>query len=328
MNKNSIIYLLIGIVVGGLTVFILFGENRFSSDEHNSSEVAHNEEGDEHGNEEEGHSEAINISDKVMQEFGIELQSAGEGKIAVHKDLTGEIVLNPDNIAHIVPRFGGIVKSVYKKIGDSIKKGEKIATIESNESLVSYDVTSSIDGTILELHMTPGELIGDAQHIVLVANLTNVWAELNIYQQDLGKVKVGQNVEITSPHSKTVFKGKLFYISPVVDEATRTAVARVKLNNKRGTWKPGMFISGSVLTNYKTVNIAVPVNAIQILNNQKVVFVSGAEGFQPQVVTLGMENNKLIEVIDGLHAGDKYVAKGAYTFKSEILKESFGGDEH
>ena len=328
MNKNNLIYLLIGIVVGGLTVFILFGENRFSSDEHNSSEVAHNEEGDEHGNEEEGHSEAINISDKVMQEFGIELQSAGEGKIAVHKDLTGEIVLNPDNIAHIVPRFGGIVKSVYKKIGDSIKKGEKIATIESNESLVSYDVTSSIDGTILELHMTPGELIGDAQHIVLVANLTNVWAELNIYQQDLGKVKVGQNVEITSPHSKTVFKGKLFYISPVVDEATRTAVARVKLNNKRGTWKPGMFISGSVLTNYKTVNIAVPVNAIQILNNQKVVFVSGAEGFQPQVVTLGMENNKLIEVIDGLHAGDKYVAKGAYTFKSEILKESFGGDEH
>ena len=327
MNKNSIIYLLIGIVVGGLTVFILFGENRFSSDEHNSSEVAHNEEGDEHGNEEEGHSEAINISDEVMKEFGIEVNIANKGKIAVHKELTGEIVLNPDNIAHIVPRFGGIVKSVYKKIGDSIKKGEKIATIESNESLVSYDVTSSIDGTILELHMTPGELIGDAQHIVLVANLTNVWAELNIYQQDLGKVKVGQNVEITSPHTKNVFKGKLFYISPVVDEATRTAVARVKLNNSRGTWKPGMFISGSVLTDYKTVKIAVPVNAIQILNNQKVVFVSGAEGFQPQVVTLGMENNKLIEVIDGLHAGDKYVSKGAYTFKSEILKESFGGDE-
>ncbi len=324
MNKNNLIYLLIGIVVGGLTVFILFGENRFSSDEHNLSKVAHNEEGDEHGHE--GHSEAINISDEVMKEFGIEVKIASKGKIAVHKDLTGEIVLNPDNIAHIVPRFGGIVKSVYKKIGDSIKKGEKIATIESNESLVSYDVTSSIDGTILELHMTPGELIGDAQHIVLVANLTNVWAELNIYQQDLGKVKIGQNVEITSPHSKTVFKGKLFYISPVVDEATRTAIARVKLNNTRGTWKPGMFISGRVFTNYRTVNIAVPVNAIQILNSQEVVFVSGAEGFQPQVVTLGMENNKLIEVIDGLHAGDKYVAKGAYTFKSEILKESFGGD--
>ena len=327
MNKNSIIYLLIGIVVGGLAVFILFGENTFSSDEHNSTEVTHNDEGNEHEGVEE-HSEAINISDEVMKEFGIEVKIASKGKIAVHKELTGEIVLNPDNIAHIVPRFGGIVKSVYKKTGDSIKKGEKIATIESNESLVSYDVKSSIDGTILELHMTSGELIGDVQHIVLIANLSNVWAELNIYQQDIGTIKVGQDIEITSPHSKTVFKGKLFYISPIVDEATRTAVARVKLNNTRGTWKPGMFISGSVLTNYKTVNIAVPVNAVQILNSQKVIFVSGEEGFTPQVVTLGMENSKLIEVIDGLHSGDKYVSKGAYTFKSEILKESFGGDEH
>jgi cobalt-zinc-cadmium efflux system membrane fusion protein len=89
-----------------------------------------------------------------------------------------------------------------------------------------------------------------------------------------------------------------------------------------------MFISGSVLTSNKSVEIAVPVNAVQMVNSQKVIFVRGDEGFRPQVVTLGIENSKLIEVIDGLHNGDKYVAKGAYTFKSEILKESFGGDEH
>ncbi len=320
MNKNNLIYLLIGIVIGGFALFIFSGKSFSSHDEHGAMEM-------EHSDEHEGHSEAINISDEVMKEFGIEVKTANVGKIALHKVLTGEIVLNPYSVAHIVPRFTGIVKAVYKKIGDSIKKGDKIATIESNESLVSYDVTSSIDGTILELHMTPGELIGDALHIVLIANLTNVWAELNIYQQDLGKVKVGQDVEITSPHSEMVFKGKLFYISPVVDEATRTAVARVKLNNTRGTWKPGMFISGNVLTNYKTAKIAVPVNAVQMLNGQKIIFVSGDEGFTPQVVTLGMKNNKLIEVIDGLHSGDRYVSKGAYTFKSEILKKSFGGDE-
>jgi cobalt-zinc-cadmium efflux system membrane fusion protein len=290
--------------------------------------MVENEQHESEEHEGEGHSEFINISDEVMTEFGIEVQTASEGNIAVHKDLTGEIVPDPNSVAHIVPRFAGVVKAVYKNIGDNVNNGDKIATIESNESLVSYDVISSIDGTILELHMTPGELIGDAQHVVIVADLTNVWAELNIYQQDLGEIKVGQNVEITSPHSKNVFKGKLFYISPVVEEATRTAVARVKLNNKSGTWKPGMFISGSALTSYKSVKIAVPVNAVQMVNSQKVIFVRGDEGFRPQVVTLGIENSKLIEVIDGLHNGDKYVAKGAYTFKSEILKESFGGDEH
>ena len=325
MNKNNVIYLLIGVVVGGLAMFILFGGNTLSSDENSSVEIGHN---DEDGHSEEGHSEGMNISDEVMQEFGIEVQTASEGNIAIHKNLTGEIVPNPYNVAHIVPRFAGIVKAVYKKIGDSIKKGDKIATIESNESLVSYDVTSSIDGTILKLHMTPGELVGGNNHIVMVADLNNVWAELSIYQQDLGKIKVGQNVEITSPHSNTLFKGKLFYISPIVDEATRTSVARVKLSNRKGTWKPGMFISGNVLTSYKKVKIAVPKNAVQMLDGEKVIFVNSSEGFTPQVVALGMENSKLIEVIEGLHTGDKYVSKGAYTFKSEILKESFGGHGH
>ncbi|MCF6271015.1 MAG: efflux RND transporter periplasmic adaptor subunit [Melioribacteraceae bacterium] len=335
-KKNKFIFLFIGIVIGvviALTSTYLFdigiaGGSHKENHEMNESGHDHENEADvedEHGEEPHGDEESINISDEVMKEFGIELQIAGGGNIAVHKDLTGEIVPNTYNVAHIVPRFAGIVKEVYQRIGDNIKKGDKIATIESNESLVTYDVISSIDGTILELHMTPGELIGDDKHIVMVANLNNVWAELSIYQQDLGKIKVGQNVEITSPHSETVFKGKLFYISPIVDEATRTAFARVKLNNTKGIWKPGMFISGSVLTNYKKVKIAVPVNAIQILDGERVIFINDNGGFRPQVVTLGLENNNLIEVIDGLHVGEEYVSKGAYTFKSEILKESFGG---
>ncbi len=332
-NKNKLIFLLVGIVIGAVVViagFTLFdNESKASSNFVSKSVENHENDSEEHGNEQgEEHSEVIKISNEVRKEFGIEVKTANSGKVVAHKDLTGEIVPNPYNVAHIVPRFAGIVKNVYKKIGDNVKKGDKIATIESNESLVQYDVTSSIDGTIIELHMTPGELIGDEKHIVVVANLKNVWAELNVYQKDLGEVKVGQTVEIISPHTNSVFKGKLFYISPIVDEATRTAVARVKLNNLTGMWKPGMFVSGKVFTSYKKVNVAVPPNAVQILEGQKVIFVEGEEGFRPQVVTLGLENSKLVEVLDGLHIGDKYVAKGAYTFKSEILKESFGGHGH
>lgn len=327
MNKNNLIYLIIGILIGGIASFFLF-DGISGKDEIHGTEITQTMHNDEHPEKEEEHSDVIKISDKVMKEFGIEVKTAGKGKLQIHKDLTGEIVPNPYKVAHIVPRFTGIVKSVYKKIGDEVKKGDKIAVIESNESLVKYEVTSSIDGTILELHMTPGELIGDDRHIVMVANLKMVWAELNVYQQDLGEVKVGQAVEITSPHSNTVFKGKLFYISPTVDEATRTAVARVKLDNSRGVWKPGMFVSGKVFTSFKTVDVAVPKNAVQILEDQKVVFVQGDGGFRPQVITLGIENDRLVEILDGLHVGDKYVAKGAYTFKSEILKESFGGHGH
>jgi cobalt-zinc-cadmium efflux system membrane fusion protein len=90
-----------------------------------------------------------------------------------------------------------------------------------------------------------------------------------------------------------------------------------------------MFVSGKVFTSKKRVDIAVPKNAVQIFDGQKVVFVKSDKGFAPQAVTLGIENDKAVEILDGLHQGDKYVAKGAYTFKSELLKESFGGgDDH
>ncbi|NOX18522.1 MAG: efflux RND transporter periplasmic adaptor subunit [Chlorobi bacterium] len=324
MNKNNIIFLIIGILIGASAAFIIFGTEEAVADY--SIETHDEDHADERGGEPgEEHSEFINIPNETMKEFGIEIKTAGSGELTVHKDLTGEIVPNPYKVAHIVPRFAGVVKEVFKKIGDRVKKGDKIAVIESNESLVRYDVTSSINGTILELHMTPGELIGDDKHIVMVANLKTVWAELNIYQQDLGEVKVGQKVEISSPHSKNVFQGKLFYISPTVNEATRTAVARVRLDNSGGIWKPGMFVSGKVFTSRKKVNVAVPKNAVQILDGQKVVFVKSEKGFAPQAVTLGIENGKAVEILDGLHQGDKYVAKGAYTFKSELLKESFGG---
>ncbi len=319
MKKNTkYVFLFTGIVIGALLT--LGAIALFSGSAENDGIIKTEP-------VEEEHNKAINIPPKVMREFGIEVQTAGPEKLTLHKDLTGEIVPNPYEVAHIVPRFAGIVKSVYKKIGDKVEKGDVIAVIESNESLVQYKVKSLISGTILELHMTPGELIGDEQHVVKVANLKDVWAELNVYQKDLGEVKIGQRVEIFSPHSRNVFRGKLFYISPVVNEATRTAITRVKLDNRKGIWKPGMFISGKVFTSTRTVPIAVPKNAVQILNGQKVVFVKSEKGFEPQPVTLGIENGDFVEILDGLHTGDKYVSKGAYTFKSEILKDSFGGDE-
>ncbi len=314
--KYTSIGLLIGLIIGYFLINISGTESE-----------AHMIE-DEHESHEEEHSEIIDIPDSVLNEFGVQVSIAGPGEIIVHKDLTGEIIPNPYNVAHIVPRFRGVVKAVYKKIGDRVRKGDKIALIESNESLVQYDVTSSIDGTILELHMTPGELIGDEKHVVTVANLRSVWAELNVYQKDLGDVKIGQLVEVESPHTNFVFRNKLFYISPTVNEETRTAIARVKLNNNKGVWKPGMFVSGKVYISSKKVNVAVPKDAIQILEGQKVVFVKEEDGFKPRIISIGLENENLVEILDGLHVGERYISKGAFTFKSEILKESFGGHGH
>ena len=84
--------------------------------------------------------------------------------------------------------------------------------------------------------MTPGELIGDDEHAVTIVDLSSVWAELNVYQKDLNTIKVGQGVQV-SYDDDNLFPGEIFYLSPIVDDHTRTTAARVRLSNTSGIWK-------------------------------------------------------------------------------------------
>ena len=274
--------------------------------------------------EHEVHNETIQLTADEQKEFGIELAVAGPGELERHVDLTGEIDIDPDRLAHIFPRFPGIVKKVNKNIGDPVKKDEILAIVESNESLSPYSITSLIDGTVLDLHLTPGEVISDTDHKITIADLSRVWANLNIYQKDLAFIKPGRKVVISAgPGTKTA-TGTISYISPVVDERTRTATARVVLPNSDGRWKPGLFISAQVIIGKDPVAILVPKTALQTFENQTVVFVKDKEGFHPQIVRIGRSNTKAVEIVDGLEPGQQYVSKGGFTIKAELQKESFG----
>jgi len=296
-----------------------------------SPEAEHEHKAETHVESEEAHAQEdlVQLSDAELKEFGIEIATAGPGDLERHVDLTGEIDIDPDRLAHIFPRFPGVVKKVNVKIGDPVKKGQVLAVIESNESLAPYEISSLIDGTVLDMHLTPGEVISDADHKITVADLTHVWANLNVYQKDLPFIKIGRKVEISAgPGTKTT-SGAISYISPVVDEKTRTATARVVLPNRDGNWKPGLFISARVIIGKDPVAILAPKTALQTFENQTVVFVKDKEGFHPQIVRIGRSNTKAVEIIHGLEAGQQYVSKGGFTIKAELQKESFGeGHEH
>ena len=282
----------------------------------------------EEHNETEEHSEVIKLSDEVMKEFGIEVKEAGPGVIKNHIDLTGEIKAEPSKISHIVPRFSGIVQQVNKTVGEKVSKGEVLAIIESNESLTTYEVQSLIDGTIIELHMTQGELIGTEAHAFTIANLDKVWAMLSVYQKDLDKIRLGQYAKVSVGSIDTEESGTISYLSPIVDEKNRTASSRVILNNRSGKWRPGMFVTAKVYVSETNAPVVIEKNALQTIDDKPVVFVKEGDGFIPQRVKVGKENDDNVEILSGLKSGQKYVSKGAFTLKAEILKESFGGDEH
>jgi cobalt-zinc-cadmium efflux system membrane fusion protein len=317
-------------LIGILSITLLLAFAAGCSDDENRNESVKTEKLSEAEgqNKNEEHSEVIVLTEKAMREFDIEVKVAGPGVIKTHIDLTGEIIAEPSRISHIIPRFNGIVKEVYKTVGDKVSKGEKLALIESNESLTIYEVQSLISGTIIEMHMTQGELIGNEAHAFTIADLNKVWATFNIYQKDLGKIRVGQRALVSVGSMDIEEIGTISYVSPILDEKTRTATARVILNNQTGKWLPGMFVTAKVDVSEKRYPVVIEKTALQTLEEQVVVFIKDKNGFKPKAVRIGNENDDYVEIISGLNAGDQYVSKNSFILKAEILKESFGGDEH
>ncbi len=306
-------------------IFLIVAISFFStgcSDDQNNDAV-----NTEEHNETEEHSEVIKLSDEVTKEFGIEVKEAGPGVIKNHIDLTGEIKAEPSMLSHIGPRYEGIVKEIYKTVGEKVKQGDVLALIESSESLTTYDVKSLIDGTIISLHMAKGDLVGGEKIGFTIANLDIVWAMLSVYQKDLDKIRIGQNAKVSIGSFDTDETGKISYLSPIVDEKTRTASARVILNNQSGKWRPGMFVTAKVYVSETKAPIVIEKNALQTIDDESVVFVKEGEGFILQRVKTGKENDDNVEILSGLKAGQQYVSKGTFTLKAELLKESFGGDE-
>jgi cobalt-zinc-cadmium efflux system membrane fusion protein len=281
-------------------------------------------EGDEHIEGTDDHSETVQLSQQELNEFGIELAKAGPGKLDIQVSLPGEIIIPPDNLAHIHPRFPGMVKEVFKHIGDPVKKGQTLAIIEGNESLTEYEIKSLIDGTIVEKHLSLGEIVTDSDHGFVIADLSEVWAMLKLYQKDLPFVEEGQKVKISSGSDMPQSTGKIAYVSPIIDEITRTAEARIILPNPEGRWRPGLFITGQIVTSDLNVDILIPQSALEYYEDQQVVFIQTDEGFEPRAVIVGRMNDAMAEITTGLAAGETYISKGGFTIKTELQKSEFG----
>jgi cobalt-zinc-cadmium efflux system membrane fusion protein len=327
--KNKYISITTGIIV----VIVLLFWIRSCKVTNDSSELhySYNVADDEHGhnkdqNDVEDHG-VISLSQDELDEFEITTDIAGSGFIEIHRDLAGEIVVDPKRLAHIGPRFPGIVKEVNKQLGDRVIKDEVVAIIESNESLSHYEVRSLIDGTIVEMHLTRGEMVSDSDHKFVVADLSEVWVNLSVYQKDLPFIKLGQTAEISLGQGDKLVNGKISYISPIVDEHTRTATARVILKNPGELLKPGLFVSAKIIVDKIKSLVVVPKTALQNVGDNVSIFIKTDEGFKPVYVQLGKTNDKNVEIVRGLVVGQEYVSSGGFTLKAELAKDSFGGDD-
>lgn len=368
-----------------------------SDDEPAGGDHAHEEEGHEHGDGE--HADAVQLTPAELQEFGIRIDAAAAADLPVGLVLPGEIVFDPNMLAHVTPRVAGVVQEVRKRVGDQVQAGDVLAVLSSRElaqvkstylaararlelaranfererrlfeqeiapeaeflqakqalreaevqlslserelhalglneqqvqelpqqdeaALTTYEMTAPIGGTIIERHLTQGEVVPEqpAEPPFVIADLDSVWVQLTVYPKNLGQVRAGQPVTVVGRGTSAAAEGVIDYVSPQVSEGTRTALARVVLGNEDGIWRPGQFVSGRVNIAASQASVVVPLSALQTVEGRTVVFVQTPKGFEPRSVEIGRRSSDAVEIVSGLSPGDRYAATNTFTLKAEM----------
>ena len=262
----------------------------------------------------------VDLNEKKVENARLDVEVAGPAKIKATIPLYGKITLNEDSVANVSPRYSGLVKAVYKRLGDQVSKGEVLAVIESNDSLRDYQVNSEISGTIIKKEATVGELARDDKPIFTVADLSTVWVDLGVFPQDFRRLKEGQVVEVHYADNIQATKGKITYIAPFGSENTQSLLARAVVQNPDRLLRPGLFVTAELQVEEINVPVAVRPAAIQTLNEKTVVFVAEGAAFEAREVNLGTGDASYVEVMSGLNVGDRYVAGNSFLLKAELGK--------
>jgi cobalt-zinc-cadmium efflux system membrane fusion protein len=268
----------------------------------------------------------IEISSEGITMAGITLAKVTIGKIKSSIDLSGEVGFNEDRLVHITPRYPGIVKEANFKIGEFVSSGSTVAIIESNESMTPYVLKATISGRIIEKHAAPGEHVSGEESIYLLADLSSVWVNLAVYPKDASKIKLGQKTTITAIGTESGTVGSIDYITPVMDPQTRRITARAILLNNNNIWRPGTFVTAHIEVAEGEEGLVVEKDAVQIVNNETVVFVQHEPNtFRPVDVTTGESDSRYIRILNGLTSGIEYVNNGAFELKAKMVTTSLGG---
>lgn len=268
------------------------------------------------------HHEVFSVVD--FEKYGVTTATAAAGDVDVEIELPAEVRPNADRVAHLAPRFPGLVRAVHKSIGDSVRKGEILARIES-DNLSTYDMVAGFDGVVIDKHVAPGESISRQNTAFVIADLSTVWVSINVYQKVLPSIAVGQSVRVATVDGAIEARGTIAYVAPVVSQATRTATARVVLDNPDGRWRPGLFVIAAV-SRPVAAAVVVSRNALHSIEGRSVVFVVRDGTFEAREVTVGAIGRTVAEIASGMSVGERYAAAGSFLVKAELFKGDAGHD--
>ncbi len=297
-------------------------EDSHAGHDHDAAEgVESGHEGDDHAAE-----DVLHLSPVAIRLAGIRIATAAVGRLHRTIELPGEIGFNEDRMVHVTPRYPGVAREVHGRLGAFVREGDVLAVLESNESLSRYNITAPISGRIIEKHLTVGEFAAEDHDMFLVADLSTVWANCEVYARDMPYVTQGAKVRITAVEGGRSTDATLAYVAPVYDGETRSALARAVITNDGDIWRPGAFVRAELEVEMETDCLTVEKHAVQTLVEEKVLFVPGDEegAFELVPVVTGIAGEHSVEILSGIEAGTQYVASGAFELKAKMVTANMG----
>lgn len=205
---------------------------------------------------------------------------------------------------------------------------------QDERQLTAYTLVSPRSGTIVEKHITPGEVFAqngagpDETRAFTISDLSELWIDFSVYPQDLLALHKGQIIILEPIEGLPETQVEIIYVSSLIDRQTRMALVRARLPNPDGQWRAGLFVNGEAQISSTHVPVAVPPSALVQTPQGKAVFVVEAQSYHLRPVQTGRHDRHWVEIQSGLAPQETYVSQGSFILKAEQDKAIFAGDEH
>lgn len=264
------------------------------------------------------------IEPAVREALGITTEVAGPAVIEESVPAFGKIVSNTENEVQVRARFEGQISNVYRSLGDKVNAGDRLAIVDSNQSLTPYTITAPSSGTIIERRAKAGEQTA-GRELFTILDTSSVWVDLAIFPGDLARVAVGAPVRIFVPTSEEPINGSVAMFLPTAT-VNQSVTARVVLNNPDGLLIPGMWANAQIHVDEYEVPLAVKRIGLQSFRDFTVVYAQVGDEYEVRMLELGRQDDTWIEVLGGLPANTTYVTENSYILKADVEKSGASHD--
>lgn len=262
----------------------------------------------------------------IADEAGIRVAPAAAGVIADEHEVQGLLTPVEGRVVRVTARFPGPIRRLNANVGDPVRAGQVLATVESNLSLTDYTVATPIAGVVLARNASVGAMAGEGAPLFEVADLSQLWVDLHIFGADAGHIRPGAAVSVTRLSDGVSVETTLERVLPGTATASQSTVARAILDNGDGLWRPGSAVRARITVEQQPAALVVPLSALQRFRDWDVAFVRVGDTYEVRPLQLGKRDGTRVEVLSGLREGDQVVVEQSYLVKADIEKSGASHD--